>query len=207
MHCGQTKSPFCIHVRVQLCPLPCLPSATLWECKVARMPTARLARCCCSRNRALMASISRVRSCCQRTSIEVLSSWIICHGLEMHMSLDCGQRCWHLVAKLQRSVDPSWLSTLEACYDPCSTHAPLLTTSQYGSAEAQHVLLVEPLLDPAVEAQAVGRVHRIGQVCAPHVMCTLPIAPVASRPVLACHCILHDSSLCTCCRSKAVHAS
>lgn len=36
-------------------------------------------------------------------------------------------------------------------------------------AEAQHVVLCEPLLDPAVEAQAVGRVDRIGQQRATHV--------------------------------------
>ncbi len=34
--------------------------------------------------------------------------------------------------------------------------------------EAQHVILVEPLMDPAVEAQAIGRVDRLGQVLSAH---------------------------------------
>ena len=51
-----------------------------------------------------------------------------------------------------------------------SPHVLLLRVAHGGAGltlvEATHVILVEPLLDPAAEAQAVGRVDRIGQTAA-----------------------------------------
>ncbi|KIY95607.1 hypothetical protein MNEG_12356 [Monoraphidium neglectum] len=54
-----------------------------------------------------------------------------------------------------------------------SARVLLLLVSQGGLGlnltEAQHVVFAEPLLDPALEVQAIGRVHRLGQRRAAHV--------------------------------------
>lgn len=70
---------------------------------------------------------------------------------------------------------PACSSSRAAAAPAKSAHPQvLLLLMQQGSnglnlTEAQHVVLVEPSLNPAVEAQAVGRVDRIGQTRATHV--------------------------------------
>lgn len=57
--------------------------------------------------------------------------------------------------------------------DKVSPRILLLLMKQGGNGlnlqQAQHVVFIEPILDPAEEAQAVGRVDRIGQMKATHV--------------------------------------
>ena len=73
-------------------------------------------------------------------------------------------------------VDPNPTTTLPAGISHGASSTPrilLLLMKQGGNGlnlqQAQHVVFIEPLLDPAEEAQAVGRVDRIGQTKATHV--------------------------------------
>eukprot|EP00967_Tisochrysis_lutea_P153110 scaffold301448_cov17-Tisochrysis_lutea.AAC.2 len=67
-------------------------------------------------------------------------------------------------------MDPTCFRPVQICTSP---RILLLNMTSGGAGlnitEAQHVLFAEPLLDAAAEAQAIGRVHRIGQTRETHV--------------------------------------
>jgi E3 ubiquitin-protein ligase SHPRH len=69
---------------------------------------------------------------------------------------------------LFRSKSPKFHACIEAFQDAREKVTCLLMPLRFGSkglnlTMATHVFLVEPILDPGEELQAIGRVHRIGQ--------------------------------------------
>ncbi|KAK4533336.1 hypothetical protein CCYA_CCYA16G4218 [Cyanidiococcus yangmingshanensis] len=75
-----------------------------------------------------------------------------------------------LSTALERNSIPHIIGDIEAFRQRTDPFCVLLLPIRTGAnglnlTEARHVLLLEPLLDPAAELQAIGRVHRIGQTC------------------------------------------
>jgi E3 ubiquitin-protein ligase SHPRH len=79
-----------------------------------------------------------------------------------------------LSAALERNNIPHVIGDVEAFRGRREPMCALLLPIRIGAnglnlVEARHVFLLEPLLDPAAELQAIGRVHRIGQTCCTYV--------------------------------------
>ncbi len=75
-----------------------------------------------------------------------------------------------LSAAMERNGIPHVVGDIEAFRQRTEPFCALLLPIRTGAnglnlTEARHVLLLEPLLDPAAELQAIGRIHRIGQTC------------------------------------------
>lgn len=114
----------------------------------------------------------------KEAKVLVFSSWndvldVLSHALDAnsitYVRMKGGRKSHDAIAKfkgLKNSVQGD--SKIE---DRASKSKPirvLLMLIQHGAnglniLEAQHVILVEPLLNPAAEAQAISRVHRVGQ--------------------------------------------
>lgn len=106
-----------------------------------------------------------ITSAGQEAKVLVFSSWndvldVLSHALDAngitYVRMKGGRKSHDAIAKFK-----GLKSTSKAI-------RVLLMLIQHGGnglniLEAQHVILVEPLLNPAVEAQAISRVHRVGQ--------------------------------------------
>ncbi|GBF99704.1 hypothetical protein Rsub_12416 [Raphidocelis subcapitata] len=95
-------------------------------------------------------------------------------GMGQQPELEAQQKEREEQQRGQQQPGPSArLAAAQLAPRPAAPRVLLLLTSQGGRGlnltEACHVVMVEPLQDPALEVQAVGRIHRFGQARPSHV--------------------------------------
>lgn len=91
----------------------------------------------------------------------LFSQWSQMLELAVKALPQLGVRCFMCATK---SKLPVLLSQFRACPSACVLALPFkIGANGLNIVEATEVLLIEPLLSPSIEAQAVNRVHRMGQ--------------------------------------------
>ncbi|XP_043697597.1 E3 ubiquitin-protein ligase SHPRH-like [Telopea speciosissima] len=117
-----------------------------------------------------------IKSIDPKAKVIVFSSWndvldVLAHALAANdvccIRMKGGRKAHDAIAQFKGQKTSARCMTQDQQSEPKSIQV-LLLLIQHGAnglnlLEAQHVILVEPLLNPAAESQAINRVHRIGQ--------------------------------------------
>ncbi|WVZ67083.1 hypothetical protein U9M48_016220 [Paspalum notatum var. saurae] len=121
--------------------------------------------------------ILRVMSTDGTTKVLVFSSWndvldVLEHSLGAnnisYVRMKGGRKSQAALSQFKGQVSNINLDKMKRTVSKMQPVQVLLMLIQHGAnglnlLEAQHVILVEPLLNPAAEAQAISRIHRVGQ--------------------------------------------
>ncbi|KAK1937189.1 E3 ubiquitin-protein ligase SHPRH [Phytophthora citrophthora] len=110
---------------------------------------------------ALLARVDFLRQ--ENPSVKCLlfSQWTQMLEMAVHALPRLGVRCFLYGTKRQL---PKLLTQFQTCPSACVLALPFkVGANGLNIVEATEVLLIEPLLTPSIEAQAVNRVHRLGQ--------------------------------------------
>lgn len=118
-----------------------------------------------------------IKSTTPKAKVLVFSSWndvldVLQHAFMANnitfIRMQGGRRSHVAISRFRGERSSLKGSGLQDCQPEIESVQVLLILVQHGAnglnlLEAQHVILVEPLLNPAAELQAISRVHRIGQ--------------------------------------------